>query len=112
VKSTIGEGRFAGRILAALVAIVAVMVTAGVAPRAWADDTEAPTRRQAKPARPRMEPMPPKAESPPRRPFDDAEEGNEPRAAVDNRPADRARPAASPRRLGTAIAPVPDAVRE
>ena len=112
MKSTIGEGRFAGRILAALVAIVAVMVTAGVAPRACADDTEAPSRREAKPGRPRMEPMPPKAESPPRRPFDDAEEGNEPRGAAGNRPADRARPAASPRRLGTTFAPVPDAVRE
>lgn len=112
MKSTIGEGRFAGRILAALVAIVAVMVTAGVAPRACADDTEAPSRREAKPGRPRMEPMPPKAETPPRRPFDDAEGGNEPRGAAGNRPADRARPAASPRRLGTTFAPVPDAVRE
>jgi membrane-associated protease RseP (regulator of RpoE activity) len=59
-----------------------------------------------------MEPMPPKAETPPRRPFDEAEEGNEPRGAAGNRPADRARPAASPRRLGTTFAPVPDAVRE
>ena len=112
MKSTIGDGRFAGRILAALVAIVAVMVTARLAPAARADDTEAPSRREAKPGRPRMEPMPPKAESPPRRPFDDAEEGNEPRGAGDNRPADRARPAASPRRLGTTFTPVPAAVRE
>ena len=106
------DGRSTGRILAAVVAIVAVMVTAGLAPRARADDTEAPSRREAKPGRPRMEPMPPKAESQPRRPFDDAEGGNEPRGAADNRPADRARPAASPRRLGTTFAPVPDAVRE
>jgi S1-C subfamily serine protease len=56
--------------------------------------------------------MPPKAETPPRRPFDEAEEGNEPRGAADNRPADRARPAASLRRLGTTFAPVLDAVRE
>jgi hypothetical protein len=60
-----------------------------------------------------MEPMPPKAETPPRRPFDEGDDGNKPRgAAVDNRPADRARPAASPRRLGTTFAPVPAAVRE
>ena len=40
-------------------------------------------------------------------------DGDEPRrAAVDHRAADRARPAASPRRLGTTFAPVPDAVRE
>jgi len=107
------DGRSTGRMLAALVAIVAVMVTAGLAPRARADDTEAPSRREAKPGRPRMEPMPPKAESQPRRPFDEADDGNKPRgAAVDNRPADRARPAASPRRLGTTFAPVPAAVRE
>ena len=57
--------------------------------------------------------MPPKAETPPRRPFDEGDDGNKPRgAAVDNRPADRARPAASPRRLGTSFAPVPAAVRE
>ena len=112
MRSTICDGRFAGRILAAVVAIVAVMVTAGVAPRACADDTEAPSRREAKPGRPRMEPMPPKAESQPRRPFDDADDGNEPRGAADNRPADPARPAASPRRLGTTFAPVPAAVRE
>lgn len=98
--------------LSALVAIVAVMVTAGVAPRACADDTEAPSRRDAKPGRPRMEPMPPKAETPPRRPFDDADEGDmRGDGAVANRAADRARPA-SPRRLGATFAPVPDAVRE
>lgn len=112
MKSTIGDGRFTGRMLAALVAIVAVVVTAGLAPRACADDTEAPSRREAKPGRPRMEPMPPKAETPPRRPFDDAEEENEPRGAADRRAADRARPAGSRRRLGTTFAPVPDAVRE
>ena len=85
MRSTICDGRFTGRMLAALVAVVAVMVTAGLAPRACADDTEAPSRRQAKPGRPRMEPMPPKAESPPRRPFDEADDGNEPRgAAADN----------------------------
>ena len=107
------DGRSTGRMLAALVAVVAVMVTAGLAPRACADDTEAPSRRQAKPGRPRMEPMPPKAETPPRRPVDEGDDGNKPRgAAVDNRPADRARPAASPRRLGTSFAPVPAAVRE
>jgi len=60
-----------------------------------------------------MEPMPPKAETPPRRPFDDAEAGNEPRGGgVDHRPAERARPASSPRRLGTTFAPVPAALRE
>ena len=112
MRSTICDGRFTGRMLAALVAIVAVMVTAGLVHRAWADDTEAPSRR-AKQGRPRMEPMPPKAETPPRRPFDEGDDGNKPRgAAVDNRPADRARPAASPRRLGTTFAPVPAAVRE
>ena len=107
----------AERLLAGLVSIVVVIVMGlcdglpGLAARA--DDTEAPSRREAKPGRPRMEPMPPKAESQPRRPFDDAEEGGEPRnAAADNRPADRARPAASPRRLGTTFAPVPAAVRE
>jgi membrane-associated protease RseP (regulator of RpoE activity) len=99
--------------LAAFVAIVAVMVTAGVAPRACADDTEAPSRRESRPGRPRMEPMPPKAETLPRRPFDDADEGDmRGNGAAANRPADRARPAASPRRLGTTFAPVPDAVRE
>lgn len=98
--------------LAAFVAIVAVMVTAGIAPRACADDTDAPSRRDAKPGRPRMEPMTPKAETLPRRPFDEADDGDEPRGAADNRPADRARPAAGPRRLGTTFAPVPDAVRE
>jgi len=98
--------------LAALVAIVAVMVTAGLAPRACADDTEAPSRREAKPSRPRMEPMPPKTDTPPRRPFDEGDDGDEPRGGADNRPTDRARPAASPRRLGTTFAPVPDAVRE
>ena len=98
--------------LAAFVAIVAVLVTAGIAPRACADDTDAPSRRDAKPGRPRMEPMPPKAETLPRRPFDEADDGDEPRGAADNRPADRARPAAGPRRLGTTFAPVPDAVRE
>jgi len=106
------DGRSTGRILAAVVTIVTVMVTAGLVPRAWADDTEAPSRREAKPGRPRMEPMPPKAETPPRRPFDEAEEGNEPRGGAGNRPADRARPAASPRRLGTTFAPVPAALRE
>ncbi len=107
------DGRSIGRMLAALVAVVAVMVTAGLAPRACADDTEAPSRRQAKPARPRMEPMPPKAETPPRRPFDEGDDGNKPRgAAADNRPADRARPATAPRRLGTTFAPVPAALRE
>jgi membrane-associated protease RseP (regulator of RpoE activity) len=59
-----------------------------------------------------MEPMPPKADTPPRRPFDEGDDGDEPRGAADNRPTDRARPAASPRRLGTTFAPVPDAVRE
>ena len=60
-----------------------------------------------------MEPMPPKAETPPRRPFDEGDDGNKPRgAAADNRPADRARPATAPRRLGTTFAPVPDALRE
>ena len=112
MKSPICEGRCTGRMLAAFVAIVAVMVTAGVAPRACADDTEAPNRREAKPGRPRMEPMPPKAETLPRRPFDEADDGDEPRGAADNRPADRARPATAPRRLGTTFAPVPDAVRE
>ena len=112
MKSPICDRRFAGRMLAALVAIVAVMVTAGLAPRACADDTEAPSRREAKPGRPRMEPMPPKADTPPRRPFDEGDDGDEPRGAADNWPTDRARPAASPRRLGTTFAPVPDAVRE
>ena len=98
--------------LAALAAIVAVMVTAGLSPAARADDTAAPSRREAKPGRPRMEPMPPKADTPPRRPFDEADDGDEPRDAAVDRPADRARPAASPRRLGTTFAPVPDAVRE
>ena len=113
MKSPICDRPFTGTMLAALVAIVAVMVTAGVAPRAYADDTEAPSRRDAKPGRPRMEPMPPKAETPPRRPFDDADEGNmRGDGAAANRAADRARPAASPRRLGTTFAPVPDAVRE
>jgi len=98
--------------LAAVVTIVAVMVTAGLAPAARADDTEAPSRRDAKPGRPRMEPMPPKEETPPRRPFDEADDGNSPRDAAVDRPVDRARPAASPRRLGTTFAPVPDAVRE
>jgi hypothetical protein len=98
--------------LAALVAIVAVMVTAGLFPAARADDTEAPSRREAKPGRPRMEPMPPKADTPPRRPFDEGDDGDEPGGAANNRPANRARPAASPRRLGTTFAPVPDAVRE
>lgn len=112
MKSPICDRRFAGRMLAALVAIVAVMVTAGLAPRACADDTEAPSRREAKPGRPRMEPMPPKADTPPRRPFDEGDDGDEPRGAADNRPTDRARPAASPRRIGTTFAPVPDAVRE
>ena len=112
MKSPICDRPFTGTMLAALVAIVAVMVTAGVAPRAYADDTEAPSRRDAKPGRPRMEPMPPKAETPPRRPFDDADEGNMRGAgAAANRAADRARPA-SPRRLGATFAPVPDAVRE
>ena len=112
MRSTICDGRFTGRMLAALVAIVAVMVTAGLVHRAWADDTEAPSRR-AKQGRPRMEPMPPKAETPPRRPFDEGDDGNKPRgAAADNRPADRARPATAPRRLGTTFAPVPDALRE
>jgi membrane-associated protease RseP (regulator of RpoE activity) len=56
--------------------------------------------------------MPPKAETPPRRPFDDADEGDmRGDGAVANRAADRARPA-SPRRLGATFAPVPDAVRE
>lgn len=112
MKSPICEGRCTGRMLAAFVAIVAVLVTAGIAPRACADDTDAPSRRDAKPGRPRMEPMPPKAETLPRRPFDEADDGDEPRGAADNRPADRARPAAGPRRLGTTFAPVPDAVRE
>ena len=112
MKATIGDGRFAERILAALVAIVAVMVTAGVAPRACADDTEAPSRRDAKPGRPRMEPMPPKADTPSRRPFDEGDDGDEPGGAANNRPADRARPAASRRRLGTTFAPTPDAIRE
>ena len=113
MRSTICDGRFTGRMLAALVAIVAVMVTAGLVHRAWADDTEAPSRREAKQGRPRMEPMPPKAETPPRRPFDEGDDGNKPRgAAADNRPADRARPATAPRRLGTTFAPVPDALRE
>jgi PDZ domain len=113
MKATIGDGRFAGRILAAPVAIVAVMVTAGLAPAARADDTAAPSRREAKPGRPRMEPMPPKEETPPRRPFDEADDGDEPRGdAAPNRAVDRARPAASPRRLGTTFAPTPDAIRE
>ena len=113
MKSPICDRPFTGTMLAALVAIVAVMVTAGVAPRACADDTEAPSRRDAKPGRPRMEPMPPKAETPPRRPFDEADEGDmRGDGAVANRAADRARPAASRRRLGTTFAPVPDAVRE
>ncbi len=113
MKSTIGDGRFTGRMLAAFVAIVAVMVTAGGAPRAHGDENEAPSRREAKPSRPRMEPMPPRAETPPRRPFDEADDGDEPRGdAAANRAVDRARPAASPRRLGTTFAPVPDAVRE
>ena len=113
MKSPICDRPFTGTMLAALVAIVAVMVTAGVAPRACADDTEAPSRRDAKPGRPRMEPMPPKAETPPRRPFDEADEGDmRGDGAVANRAADRARPAASRRRLGTTFAPIPDAVRE
>ena len=112
MKATIGDGRFAERILAALVAIVAVMVTAGLAPRACADEAEAPSRREAKPGRPRMEPMPPKADTPSRRPFDEGDDGDEPGGAANNRPADRARPAASPRRLGTTFAPTPDAIRE
>jgi len=112
MKSTIGEGRFAGRMLAVVLTIAAVMVTAGLAPRACADDTEVPSQRDAKPGRPRMEPMPPKADPPPRRPFDEADDGDEPGGAVVDRPADRARPAASPRRLGTTFAPIPDAIRE
>ena len=106
----------AERFLAGLVSIAFMIVTGlcdGLPGKAaWADDTEAPSRREAKPGRPRMEPMPPKAETPPRRPFDEGDDGVEPRGAADNRPADRARPAASPRRLGTTFAPVPDAVRE
>ena len=105
----------AERLLAGLVSIVFVMrLCDGLpGPSARADDTEARSRREAKPGRPRMEPMPPKAESPPRRPFDEADDGNEPRgAAADNRPADRARPATAPRRLGTTFTPVPAAVRE
>ncbi len=113
MKSPICDRPFTGTMLAALVAIVAVMVTAGVAPRACADDTEAPSRRDAKPGRPRMEALAPQAERPPRRPFDDADEGNmRGDGAVANRAADRARPAASRRRLGTTFAPIPDAVRE
>ena len=102
--------------LAGLVSIAFMIVTGlcdGLPGKAaCADDTEAPSRRDAKPGRPRMEPMPPKEETPPRRPFDEADGGDEPRGAADNRPADRARPAASPRRIGTTFAPVPDAVRE
>jgi hypothetical protein len=60
-----------------------------------------------------MEPMPPKAETPPRRPFDEADDGDEPRGdAAANRAVGRARLAAGPRRLGATFAPVPDAVRE
>ncbi len=60
-----------------------------------------------------MEALPPQAERPPRRPFDDADEGDmRGDGAAANRPADRARPATAPRRLGTTFAPVPDAVRE
>jgi membrane-associated protease RseP (regulator of RpoE activity) len=106
----------AERFLAGLVSI-AFMIVTGLCdglpgPAACADDVGAPSRREAKPGRPRMEPMPPKAETPPRRPFDEADDGDEPRGGADNRPADRARPAASPRRFGTTFAPVPDAVRE
>lgn len=107
------------RLLASLVSIVVVIVIVmGLCdglpgPAARADDTEAPSRREAKPGRPRMEPMPPQAERPPRRPFDDADEGNmRGDGAAANRAADRARPAASPRRLGTTFAPIPDAVGE
>lgn len=104
------------RLLASLVSIVVVIVMGlcdGLpGPAARADDTEAPSRREAKPGRPRMEPMPPKVDTPSRRPFDEGDDGDEPRGGADNRPADRARPAASPRRLGTTFAPVPAAVRE
>jgi len=85
----------------------------GPSPLARADETETPSRRQAKPARPRMEALPPKADPAPRRPFDDADERNEPRgAAPDEQQANRARPASSSRRLGTTFAPVPAAVRQ
>jgi len=104
------------RLLASLVPM-AFMIVTGLGdglpgPAARADDTEARSRRDAKPGRPRMEPMPPKAETPPRRPFDEADDGDEPGGAANNRPANRARPAASPRRLGTTFAPIPDAIRE
>ncbi|RLS34658.1 MAG: PDZ domain-containing protein [Planctomycetota bacterium] len=113
----------AERFLAGLVSIVVAMILlslcdglSGLAPLACADQSNAPSRGEAKPARPRMEAMPPTTARPPRRPFDDAEElkgEEEPRdAATDNQRADRAPPATAPRRLGTTFAPVPDAVRE
>jgi hypothetical protein len=85
----------------------------GPSPLALADETETPSRRQAKPARPRMEALPPKVDPSPRRPFDDADEHKGPGgAAPDEQPANRDRQASSSRRLGMTFAPVPDAVRE
>ncbi len=111
---TIRDGMGQRRHLIGIVSVVFAM-TVGFAtgvpapsPQAHGEETETPSRREAKPGRPRMEPMPPKAETPPRRPFDEADDADEPRGGA----ADRARPAAGPRRLGASFAPVPDAVRE
>lgn len=115
---TTRDRRRRGHHLAGIVSAV-VLTTAGVivglpglVPCSRADDTDAPSRREARPTRPRMDALPPAAERPPRRPFDDADEGDLPRGAADNRAAERVRPASSPRRLGATVAPVPDAVRE
>lgn len=116
---TIREGMGQRRYFIGIVSVVFVMTVGfaigvpALSPWAHGDETEAPNRREAKPGRPRMEPMPPKAETPPRRPFDEADDGDEPRGdAAANRAVDRARPAAGPLRLGATFAPVPDAVRE
>ena len=122
--TSIREGMFKGRsaspsrsgsrMLAGLLVVLVlpsgiVESLQGLCPAASADESAAPPRREAKSGRPRMEALPPAAERPPRRPFDDVDDGGGDQVAADPRARRQAR---GPRRLGATFAPVPDAVRE